>query len=494
MALPEVGQASYPTTDELRDLYLRTIKLAYQRRGLTANVLPDSAHYIRAQALAEQMSIAIANNRLALRDFSPLTAVGDALEALSNFYGVPRRPSSAGAGYANITCSGTVIIPQGYQCTAPDGTKYQTSSVNNITTSGSVAIVAVSGGISTNQDPGTVLTWDSASLGNLQRTAIVDDAGITDGVDEDDDETLRGRLIDRLSFPSVGGNWSQVKEWAEDASAAVQHAFVYAAAQGPSSCDVAIVGEGGDRTVTTATLNAVATYITSNQSGAQYFNVTTVTPQEVDIVLSASLPLPTNAGGAGGGWRDATPWPSTNVKVTAYNSSTDTITVDAVSPDTPVVGNNIGIWDPTAAEPTMREYAVSSVGGSSGAYTITVQGGFGFTPTGAYVSAGAVKLVDYADAAKAQFETLGPGEKTSNIDILNFARRRPGADVEAPMALTNVLLSGVIQSNQEILNLEYAARYETGTTTTITTADVAAAVADPPNILVLKHLAIRKAS
>jgi hypothetical protein len=53
-------------------------------------------------------------------------------------------------------------------------------------------------------------------------------------------------------------------------------------------------------------------------------------------------------------------------------------------------------------------------------------------------------------------------------------------------------LTDVINAHQEISDLNYAVRYATGTTSTVTSPTVTNTEADPPNILVLKHLAFRR--
>ena len=71
MALPEVDQANYPTPSELRAALLRTVVLGFARRGISANVLPGSDHYIRHDALAKRASIAFANLQATIAQLSP---------------------------------------------------------------------------------------------------------------------------------------------------------------------------------------------------------------------------------------------------------------------------------------------------------------------------------------------------------------------------------------------------------------------------------------
>lgn len=61
MATFDVGEQAYPTKDEIRDQILVDQLLAAEAKGVTLNVLPGSDHYIRADAFAGPVSIAIAN-------------------------------------------------------------------------------------------------------------------------------------------------------------------------------------------------------------------------------------------------------------------------------------------------------------------------------------------------------------------------------------------------------------------------------------------------
>jgi uncharacterized phage protein gp47/JayE len=491
-----MADLTFPTPAELRDGILRRVAYSYQRQGLTANILPGSDRYITAEAVASRLSIPLANSQTANTDRDPLNATGQALEDLAEVYGVTKRDASKAAGYVTVTITGTATIPAAFRCTAPDGQKYDTTTTTvGAITGTKVEVQAVEGGEASNQDADVIMTWDSTSIGNLKQTAVVDAGELDGGADADDDETLRQRLLDRLSFPQGGGNDAQVKAWAEEASAAVDKAYVYPAVRGAGSFDIAVTAEGGDRTLASATVAEVAAYVRGKVPGGSIdVNVTTVAPQAMDIIVYLSLPLPQNAGGAGGGWRDGTPWPSGSFaagtndgKVTSYSAPTATVRTTTA----PVVGNQIGIWNPTNKK--MYEYTVTVVGGVSGAYTIQVQDsngatGFKVSPLDAYVSAGAYSLATYADDLAEQIELLGPGEKTTNTDILPRGRRFPGTDVSNPSDLTSKLLSVLDREHEEILNITYAGRLITLTTTPQTSPTTPATTADPPSIFSLAYL------
>lgn len=498
MAL-QFDAAAYPTPSQIRDQILRTIRLAYRRRNLTANVKVGSEHYITATALADVIAVGFANARITLRDVSPLDAVGVALRKLCKIFGVPERPAQPALGLLKVTCLGTVTIPAGFRASA--GAKYETTKETIVTATGFVRVVALEPGTAGNAVPGTILTWDSGSIGGLNPNAVVDVEGLDGGSEGDTDDTLRARLIERLAFPGAGGNWAQVKGWSEEASAAVQRAYVYSAARGPSSTDVALVKEAGDRTLNATIVGDVGTYVAAKVPGNTSWNFTSVEAEEVDVVIKATLPLPQNAGGAGGGWLDATPWPSTLAKVTAWQSNgptSYTLTVETAD-DAPGTGQHIGIFDPTINSDDTRVGMLEMI--VTGNISAVV-GGFEFDVysesalsdemLGAYISAGAVNLASYAEVAVEQFEKLGPGEKTTDTNLVPRALRKPAPGIIAASDITSLQLAGIQSAHPEIMNLEYEARFDTGTTDTRTSPSIPPTTADAPRIIVLKHLAFRK--
>jgi uncharacterized phage protein gp47/JayE len=502
MTLPAVGEENYPTPDDVRALILGSMQIDAARRGLDIDISPGSDHYVRASAFSKRVSVAIANGQIARDNYNPLTATGDNLLALCALYGITQRPAERAAGYVVVRVStGSAPVPAGYRCTSPTGEKYQTTTAKTVANGETIQIQAVEGGESTNLSAGTRLTWDSASIGNLLKECTVDSGGIRNGTDADDEETMRRRLLAKLSRPGIGGNAAQIQEWAEAASSAVEAAYVYAAVRGPGSYDVALTAEGGNRTLDSTIVASVAAYVAGQMPGHADLNVTTVSPQQVDTVFAMTLALPTSAGGAGGGWRDSTPWPnatSGNVQITAYDDATGIATTDAAATNGLAIGTRIGIWFPDAdnsgADAEMREYTVSYLNLSGGFYDIKVQEGFGsFDPTDAYISTGAVHLVSYATTALTKIRELGPGEKTASVDILPRGRRQPTPEEGTETDLNSRLLTAIQNEHSEIRSLEYAARYDAGTTTTRTSPSVPTTTANAPRILTPSQLAFRKA-
>jgi len=509
MAIPSVENQEYPSPEEMLSQLLSDIRYGYARSGITVNVSSGSELFIRCKAIATRLSIAVQNNRLSLVDISPLDAEDDALTKLAGIFGVTRRPASSGAGLVQVTVfgGGTVVIPSGFGITSPDGLVYETTQANTVATLGFVEVQSTSTGSTTDQDPGTILTWDSAAIGSLGQNATVAGGGIDGGRNADDDDALRNRLLQRLGFPEVGGNTSQIISFAEAATAAVEQAFVYSSVRGPASYDVAVTAAGGDRTLSNANVNLVASNILANMPGTADLNATSVLAQLIDVVLLADLPLPVNAGGAGGGWRDAVPWPSDAEAIAGEQArvinisdllTLSQIDVDSTNSDPPKIGDRFGIWNPAGgsdATGAMNEFSILGVTAIAGGFTITIDtaqsDAISFITTGMYCSAGALNLKQYASDFLDQMKLLGPGEKTDNPDILPRGRRRPIIDIEFPRKLTNVQISNVLEKHDEVLNLEYKRRFASGTQTVLTTPSIPLTTADPPRILVLQNLAIK---
>ena len=507
MALPSINDAFYPTPDETLAIALTNVRYAYDLNGVEVNVTDGSELFERFKVLADLVSIAINNNRIALSDVSPLDASGDALTELAGMYGVYARPASSAAGVVlcGVAGTGTVTVPVNFVGTSPTGIQVKTVSAFTISDGGGVTVQAVSGGDNTDLEEDGIVTWDSAAIGSLDQVATVGQGGITGGADADTEDEVRRRLLQRLRDPSIGGNAAFVASTAEGASAAVERGFVYMGARGASSYDLAITRDTGDRVLSAAVVNTVASIVVGEMPGSANLNATSVLAELVDVVIDVTLPLPVNAGGAGGGWHDAAPWPSdadaadTYAEITVVDTAANTVTVNSTALDIPLVGQRIGIWDYNEEE--MHEFTINTVAGPPGAYVIKLDGAMGFAEVGMFVSAGAINLTQYADEFLAAMKALGPGEKTSNVDKLPRALRYPGSDLEYPQDITSIQLNSVMREHPEILNMEYAADPGPAIAaeaalhalfTDIGSPTVATIETDPPNVLVVKHLSFRR--
>lgn len=486
----QVGSAAYPTASQIRDQILRDLGYYGEQHGIVFNTVRGSEHYKTATAIANRVVVAIANNRISNDQRNPLLAVGTPLRDLARVYGIVERPATKSSGSISVRVGSTsTTIVAGWRATGSNGKKYETTSTTVGAVNGSsVEIVSVETGADTELAAGAQLTWDSSANALLLNPATVLAPGIRGGADTDDDEDIRRRLIDRLAAQAVGGNPASVKGWAEIVSPSISLACVYSAIRGPASLDVAVIRDLGDRTIANAIVDAARTNVRAEMpGGAVSINVTTVVPEPLDIVVEARLPLPRAAGGTGGGWRDAAPWPAEICRVTAVVGSA--FTVNAVAE--PILGQSIGLWDrsdPNA--PVMRETSIATVAGSAGAWALTATDSISYLAIGDYVSAGATNLPGYAAALYEQFLALGPGEKTDSPDLLPRSARYPNPEIGFPSEITNKQLGAVLVEFGEMGDLAYLASYETGTTTPRTAPSLPPTTAAAPRILTCARLAL----
>lgn len=524
MGIAKFGQFNYPTPEEVRAQLLSDLRYGYRERlGININVGPNTEPYIRATAVMNQLSLAIANNQLARDEINPfkLTGIepGSPLVVFCGIFGVTARGPVKSRGFLEVRTAllstifpptfYDVSIPKDFRATFPTGAQVDVlvgKTVNNLQP---IEVQAVLAGSAGDIPAGTLGNWDEPTIPHLLATVAVTAGGIDGGKDGDNEEELRDRLFKRLGLPSVGGNRAHVADLAEKSSAGIANTFIHAALHGPSSYDVVLVSDEADRKVPDFVVQGAASAILAELPGPMALEVSTVETEQLDIIIDVDAPLPQQAGGSGGGFLSSTPYPSgneTGVNVFAEITSIanlltqSQVTVNSTSTDPPIVGNQIGIWNPLGGDELdgeMNEFTIIQVTGSSGAYILkldTTQGSaLDFITTGMYLSVGMTNLKTYADQVKKLFRLLGSGEKTDNVDILLRGRRWPLPDFDAPYKVTHAITAQLMSSfKKEILDASFAGRFATGTKTTKTTPGIPLTTDDPPKILVMKHLSFRR--
>lgn len=492
----EIDNIQYPTAEEIRDAYLRRLRLHAASNGIILNVSDGSADWYRADSFARRLQIIIANGDSAKNALSLLYSQGDDLIIVASQFGVTRLPATKASGYVKVrttTPTATASIPAGYEATGPNGETYVTTSATVVTDNSLVHIESTAAGANKNLNAGDSITWSSNSVPFLRSSATVDISEIDGGTDDEALEDLRQRAIEKLANPAAGGNAAQIRQWAEESSNAVRNAYVYACARGPDTYDVALTGLTDDKTLDSRIVAEVSNYINERMPGFPDLNTTTITPQEVDMAYSADLPLPSAYGGVGGGWKDAVPWPTDATLITGYSTTSQQITVS--SSDAPQVGNHIAIWDPS--DSTLYRYVVVAVSTVSQSVTLTLQGGILHdVATGQIVSCDAELLDEYVATIAVEFDKFGPGEKIdvgdpAYADVFSRARRYPIESTEDPIRVTNNIVSKVISAHPEFLDFVHHRTWETGTySTSLTSPTVQPTVADPPNALVAKNIGV----
>jgi len=484
--------------------------LQFYQRGLVrqAGVSASSARaatargterWLTVQAWAQGLEVVFAN-AIALEDAAlPDTATGDDLDRICAIYGLSRSGGAGAQGPVTVTCSGSVTYPEGRELTSnTTGKRYRVVASTVAVDGDSVDIVGIDVGTASNLAAGEVLTWTSPPTGSGS-TCVVASGGLVDGKDADNDSRLRERLLKLLREPQNGGSWAHYRQWAEDASASVEAAYVYPAAQGPGTVHLAYTVQGTAdnayaRTGTTALTTLVAQAVTAEQPEYADVTVTTVVHQDVGLAFKVSLPEPLTGGGPGGGWLD----PSTDrwaiakigagnadgtVKVTVASSSL-TFTVNAYNE--PVDDSWIYLFSVTDRKPYLAQ--VASHSGSAGAWVVTLDRSLPTVAVGDYVWPACEQGEAYCATVQAEVAKLAPGEKTTDASVLPRAYRHPSATDGSPSDLTTTQLVAVQVAHREVTNAAYFEADES-TVTLPLAPDAPTAVTDPPYVFRVSTLA-----
>lgn len=343
------------------------------------------------------------------RDAYATTAVGAALDehAKTRLATNQRKgaSSSQGVDAARITGTDGTSIPAGTTMTHTDGTQYETEAAGEIgsAVSGQVdlTITSVTTGTAANKDSGEELTLDTPPAGADATVTLV--ADVDGAEDQEDDESLRERLLLAYQSPPAGGRFSDYRAWALEV-AGVEDAYVYGphssdtdGRRGLGTVDVAVLTEGtGANRVAGSTLqDSVQDHVDDLRPAGADFLVIDVSTQAEDIDILIE-PL------SGYEWD----WTGSGTVLT-WTPGTKTITWSAALPSS--------LTDKVDADGSARIYTEGgeplTVVSYSGVDTVISETP-GSTPTGAIYPGGPLSQ-PILTALEALFDNLGPARGTA---------------------------------------------------------------------------------
>lgn len=486
----------------VRNDILRTIKNGLIKQGVTSPYVgPASDYFIIATALGNEMAVVGASCVTKADAQMPDTAVGDDLEREGELLEREKQGAAGSIGGVVLDASASSPIETGRELTDDAGLRYEVIIGGTYADGATIPIRAIDTGAATNHAEDDVLRWVSAPPYSSP-TALVASGGLVNGIDAEDDEVFRARILSVYQNPPGAGNWEHVAEMAEESIASVQKGFVYPAIQGPGSLHVAVSAAPTDdsvsRVVASATVSGVVDpYVKGKLPTHVHIVTTTVTDVNTDVAIGLSLPeAPTaNPPGPGGGWTNGTPWPSVDASttfrctVTAVTSSTQ-FTVDATT--APTINVTRIAWY-SHSEQKLYTGLVTASSGSSGTYLITVDNPFTDIATGAYIWPECQNAQTYVDAILEHFALMGPGEKTDNVSALVRGFRHPVPSSGWSYSVGPVMLRDLSNAGDEVLDAQFLHRTDGTTTKTgstgLLTPQVPAVTTDPPNQFIPRYIA-----
>lgn len=476
------------TSTQFRDDILRSYRAKMARLGIAVSVAPDTEIYQRAEAIGRQLAVASANTAIKADEMLPDTAsgedVGGSLDRWALAFRLSRRAAVGSVGIATFDASATSAVATGQQLVDGSGQFYEVTVGDSYDDGDSIPVQALSTGRLTNLAAGTALRW-VVPPGFASESVVVGSSGLTGGADAENDEALRSRIIYRLGHPPASGNWAHVAAMAEESSPLVQRCFVYPAVEGPGTVHFAVTSAPTESSKTrdvsaVAVSSVILPYVQGLYPEHVDITGTTVANETVDVAIGMALPSAPTASppGPGGGWLDATPWPT----LSSYSSGGATVTV--VTSDTSITVNaqrapvagvaRVAFLNKTTW--TLYTATVLTTSGT-GPYAVTLDKPLTGIVVGDYVFPQCVNASNYVAALLDAFALMGPGEKSNAAYALARGFRHPTPSLEWPYSLGPVQLRALSDAGSEVLDTNYLYR-------SVVTPTVPASVSDAPNCLV----------
>lgn len=498
--MAELDKLYTPTIDELVNANLRVRRNALIQRGVpNPNVTQDSDHYVYARALALNLVPAYQNLAIMADQQMPDSATGEDLIRHLDIYGLDVPEAGGASGNIVFAASAASLVPTGKQLIDEIGQVYEVVTGGTYNDGDEIPIQGVTTGISTEHPEDTPLQWVGGVPGFADTVALVGPGGLTNGSDEGNDSSNRTLLLTHLRNPPGGGNWSQTIAWAKAASPAVYSAFVAPAINGPATVGLCLLGklsydstDGFLREVAESVRAEVHDYVSAQLDARAHVDLTTQTPKfadsavvSTDVSIGLSLPASTGAGGPGGGWVNAVPWPvllgtATRVSVQTVTDSTHLTLTSNDAGTTPSAVNlvdgvtEIAWFSPQAwadGDECIKRSTILSHGGSTGALTVVLSDPLAGIQVGDFVFPSCEHAEEYAQAFVAAMGNMGPGQWYANLALVPQATRQPRVERQEPSDLGGSQLKAITDAGDEVDDVAYLYRQNSTPGTPATTAD-----------------------
>lgn len=176
------------------------------------------------------------------RQLFPDTADAENLARWASIWGINRKSATFATGSVTFTGVDGTSIPIGTVILRGDGQRYTTTASAVISSAAAVVPVsAISAGEDQNTNASVKLTTESIISG-IDSEVTVGSGGITGGLNDEQDDTLRERLLERIKNPPHGGSEYDYRFWALQVSG-VTRAFVVPQWDGVGSVAVYVVDD-----------------------------------------------------------------------------------------------------------------------------------------------------------------------------------------------------------------------------------------------------------
>lgn len=397
-----------PTVTTKTHEQVRDLALAFAR-----NRMPDKAwdryrdNYKRIEVNALSVTDLYYLLSQLAKATSPRTATGQDLDDWGELRGVSRKAANqaagASAGRVRGTAASNWTVADGLTDTAT-GLAFLPTAGGSVPAAGytDISLIAVASGSEGVLEAGAVLEWDSTPAGLEDQVTLVgalDDAGT--GLDNEDDEIYRERVLAAWGDPILGGTPADYREWITSAAAtlaigaSVATGYVWRGRNGKATVDVAGLksGQGSSRLLSAGEQTSLTNYLDPIAPASDQMRVLDVTAETVDVDITVE-PEPGSANARD--WDD-----SGGLTVSSYTSGTRTLVLSADRPAGMKVGHRIVVGSTAGKQLTIKELSSTDA--------VVLEDDLGYTLTAAEPVYSGGGVIDAARASVlALFNSLGP--------------------------------------------------------------------------------------
>lgn len=449
------GQIIIPTRDDIRDQYLRDVRIRTPGAVTTQGTL----EYADAAVFADQQ-VPVYYDAKTIGDYvANVNKAGKALDAELARAGTSRLLAAGGFGF--VTCKTSI---GGGTIFAGDEIKDQLTQLRfkciqtALYTDGQpVPIVGVDTGPTTNLAPFAKMQWTFPRPGVSPNALVVlesDGTGLSGGRDDETDSQANDRLTALRATPPAAGNDAQVQAAVQQCpGVTIQQCFTYACILGPGTMGVTFTlrpgTPGASRVPNAAQLSAVRAWLVGQFPADYSFLMCLLIAYPVSLIFKATWAQTAPS------WADASPWPiyvpGDLVKIDAGGtlSTTQFRLTTGTTTTTPEVGKAIAFYDqPNGVFRRKRILSVAViVAGKSWDIVVDTSNNASDTTyvpvAGQYAGPWSDSLQSLVAPIATYFDTLGPGEQLSPLPDPNLRQRRMP---RSPNAYGNTITNRIVTS------------------------------------------------
>lgn len=215
------------------------------------------------------------------------TAETEYLDRWASIYDVRRKSASTALGKVTFkTSRSAAVVPVGTLLQSEDGIQFET--LSGLDPEGKASVGAVLSGASGNLESGEVLHLMSPIAGVLSEVTC---NGIAGGADQEDDESLRTRILMRMQEQPHGGNKADYVRWTLEVPG-VTRAWCYPTEDGPGTVTIRFVCDNNPSGIIPdeEMLEQVGAYIDELRPVTAEVNVLAPTLKSVPITIESLTP------------------------------------------------------------------------------------------------------------------------------------------------------------------------------------------------------------